>query len=242
MRPWSWWSARRHEGAADLCVGQAVGDQPQHLGLPLGECASGGREPRAGGRPAGEVGDQPPGHRGGEQGVAGGHHADRVYQFGGGGVLEQEAAGAGPQRLIHVVVEVEGGEHQHPRPGRAGCVAEDLAGRLQAVHDRHSHVHQNDVGPQVPRQADRVRAVGGLAHHQQAGLGGEHRGEALPHHRLVVDDQAPGDPAAALRAGRGHGVSPTGSTAETTKPPSGAGPADSEPPSRATRSRIPVSP
>ena len=192
--------------------------------------------------PAGEVGDQPPGHRGGEQGVAGGHHADRVHQFGGGGVLEQEAAGAGPQRLIHVVVEVEGGEHQHPRPGRAGCAAEDLAGRLQPVHDRHPHVHQNDVGQQVPRLADRVRAVGGLAHHLQARLGGEHRGEALPHHRLVVGDQAPRGPAAARRAVRGHGVSPSGSTAETTKPPSGAGPADSEPPSRATRSRIPVSP
>ena len=37
-------------------------------------------------------------------------------------------------------------------------------------------------------------------------------------------------------------VPPSGSTAETTKPPPGAGPADSEPPSSATRSRIPVSP
>ena len=127
--------------------------------------------------------------------------------------------------------------------GRDGpdCVAEDLAGRFQPVHDRHPDVHQNDVGPQMPRQADRVRAVGGLAHDLQAGLGGEHRGEALPHHRLVVGDQAPRGPAA-RRAVRGHGVSPTGSTAETTKPPSGDRPADSEPPSRATRSRIPVSP
>ena len=191
---------------------------------------------------AGEVGDQPPGHRRGEQRVAGGHHADRVDQFGGGGVLEQEAAGAGPQRLVHVVVEVERGEHQHPRPGRAGRGAEDLAGRLQPVHDRHPHVHQDDVGLQVPRLADRVGAVSGLAYHQQARLGGEHRGEALAHHRLVVGDQAPRGHAAAGRAAGGHAVSPSGSTAETTKPPSGAGPADSEPPSSATRSRIPVSP
>ena len=165
-----------------------------------------------------------------------------MNQFGGGGVLEQETAGAGPQRLIHVVVEVEGGEHQHPRPGRAGRVAEDPAGRLQPVHDRHPHVHQDNVGPQMPRQADRFGAVGGLACHLQAGLGGEHRGEALPHHRLVVGDQAPRGPAAVRRTVRGHGVSPSGSTAETTKPPSGSGPADSEPPSRATRSCIPVSP
>ena len=31
----------------------------------------------------------------------------------GGDVLEQEAAGAGMQRVEHVLVEVEGGEHQH---------------------------------------------------------------------------------------------------------------------------------
>ena len=44
---------------------------------------------------AGEVGDQPLRHRWGEQGVAGGHHPDRVDELGGGGVFEQEAAGAG---------------------------------------------------------------------------------------------------------------------------------------------------
>jgi hypothetical protein len=90
---------------------------------------------------------------------------------------------------------------------------------------------------QVSRLADRVGAVGGLAHDQQAWLGVEDRGEALPDHCLVVGDQAPRDPA----AGR-HAVSPSGRTAQTTKPPSGCGPADSEPPSSATRSRIPVSP
>src|SRR5438477_608558 len=37
------------KGAADLGVGQAVGDQPQYLGLPLGERSEGGRERRAGG-------------------------------------------------------------------------------------------------------------------------------------------------------------------------------------------------
>src|SRR5208282_2679045 len=167
---------------------------------------------------------------------------DRVDQFGGGGVFEQEAAGPGPQRLVHVVVEVERGEHQHPRPLRAGWCAEDLAGCLQPVHDRHPHVHQDDVGLQVPGLADRVGAVSSLAHHQQAWLRGEYRGEAFAHHRLVVDDQAARGHAAAGRAPGRHAAWPSGSTADTTKPPSGAGPADSEPPSSATRSRIPVSP
>ncbi len=91
-------------------------------------------------------------------------------------------------------------------------------------------------GWQLTGLVDRLGAVRGLADHEQAGLGGEHGGEALPDHGLVVGDQAAGRP------GAGHGVSPTGSTAQTTKPPPGAGPADSEPPSSATRSRIPVSP
>ena len=90
--------------------------------------------------------------------------------------------------------------------------------------------------------ADRVGAVGGLAHYQQPWLGGEYRGEALPHHRLVVGDQASCGHTAACRVVGRHAVSPSGSTADTTKPPLGAGPADSEPPSRVTRSRIPVSP
>ena len=69
---------------------------------------------------AGEVGDQPAGDRGGEQGIAGGDHADGLYEFGGGGVLEEEAAGAGAQRRIDVFVQVEGREHQHSWPVGAG--------------------------------------------------------------------------------------------------------------------------
>ena len=72
----------------------------------------------------------------------------------------------------------------------------------------------------------------------EARLGGEHRGETLAHHRLIVRDEAAG----AGGTGRAHRVSPSGSTADTMNPPAGVGPADSEPPSRATRSRIPVRP
>jgi hypothetical protein len=230
------------QGAADLGVGQTVGDQPQYLGLPLGERSEAGRERPGRTWLAGEVGDQPAGHRRGQQGVACGDHADRVYELGGGGVLDQEAAGAGPERLIDVFVEVEGGEHQHSRPVRAGGGAEDLAGCLQPVHDRHPHVHQHDIGLQLVCLANRGGTVSGLSHDQQAWLGVEDRGEALPHHCLVVGDQAPRRRVAACRSVGCHAALPRGRTAETTKPPSGDGPADSEPPSSATRSRIPASP
>ena len=86
---------------------------------------------------------------------------------------------------------------------------------MQPVHDRHPHVHQDDVGLQVPGLADRVGAVSGLPYHEQAWLGGEYRGEALSDHHLVVGDQAPRDPAAVWRAAGRHGVWSSGSTAET---------------------------
>jgi hypothetical protein len=72
----------------------------------------GGGRGRDGGQLSAEVGDQPPGCRWGEQRVARGHDFDRVDEFGGGGILEQEPAGAGPQRLVHVFVEVEGGQRR----------------------------------------------------------------------------------------------------------------------------------
>ena len=98
-----------------------------------------------------------------------------------------------------------------------------------------------DTGAQYalpPRLPDGVGAVHGLPGHGHPRLGGQHRGEPLPHHGLVVDDQA-ADGDLVLR----HAARPaTGSTADTKNPPPGAGPADSEPPSSSTRSRMPVSP
>ena len=80
-----------------------------------------------------------------EQGVAGGGDAHRVEQPVGRRVLEQEPAGADAQRLVDVLVEVEGREHQHR--GLELRVGEDPLGRLQAVELRHADVHQDDVGP-----------------------------------------------------------------------------------------------
>jgi hypothetical protein len=90
----------------------------------------------------------------------------------------------------------------------------------------------------VPCLGHRVGAVGGLTHDLKAWLGGENRGEALAHHSLIVDDQA----ARVTTLGWAHAVSPSGSTADTENPPVGVGPADSDPPSSSTRSRIPVRP
>ena len=71
--------------------------------------------------------------------------------------------------------------------------AEYLTGRLQPVHHRHPHVHQDDVGQHVPSLADRLGTIGSLADDQQSWLGSEYGGEAFAHHRLVVGNQASRD-------------------------------------------------
>jgi hypothetical protein len=130
------------------------------------------------------------GHRRGQQGVAGGHDLDGVDQVLGGDVLEQEPAGPGAQRRQDVLVEVEGGQDQHP-DRVLDALAGQAAGRLDPVHAGHADVHQGHVGPDVAGQPDRLVAVGRLADHLQAGLGVQDHPEPGPHQRLVVGDQDP---------------------------------------------------
>ena len=102
---------------------------------------------------------------------------------------------------------------------RGRCVdrsTEQPAGGLQPVHDRHPHVHQHHVRVELAGGGHRLRAVGGVADHQQVRLGGEQRAEALPDHRLVVGDQHPDHRVPALRVVRQlgrHRVTPVGQSA-----------------------------
>ena len=68
-----------------------------------------------------------------------GDDADGVHQLLGGGVLEQEAARPGPQRLGDVVLAAEGGEDQD-------LAVAQLAGGGDAVHAGHLDVHHDHVG------------------------------------------------------------------------------------------------
>ena len=113
-----------------------------------------------------------------------------MQQFVTRGVLEQEPAGAGAQRLVDVVVEIERREHQHAdgvghvRPGEA-------SGRFDPVEDRHADVHQHDVGSEALDDLDRVETIGGLTDHLDVGLGVEDRLEAGAHDVLIVDHDHP---------------------------------------------------
>ena len=84
------------------------------------------------------------------------------------------------------------------------------------------------------RHGHRLVAVGRLADHLEVGLGVDDHGEPAAHQLLVVgDDDADGP--GVCHDGNGR-------RASTAKPPPGAGPASSAPPSTATRSRIPTRP
>ncbi len=103
-------------------------------------------------------------------------------------VLEQETAGARPERGEDVLVEIEGGEDEDPgiAPRRG-----DAPGRLDPVHRGHPHVHQHDVGRELGRQGDRGGAVAGLADDLQVLLRVEDHAEAEADQLLVVGQQYP---------------------------------------------------
>ena len=135
-----------------------------------------------------EAVEQAAGDLGCEQGVAGHHGADPGDELLRRGALEQEAAGAGPDRVVDVVVEVEGCEHEDLR---AGIAAEQVARGLEPVELGHPDVHQHEVRRELARALQRLAPVGGLADHLEVGLRVEDHPQAAAHERLIVGDQDP---------------------------------------------------
>src|SRR5215470_5685332 len=152
-------------------------------------------------------------------------------QLGGLDVFEQEPAGSGPERRVHVLIQVIGGQHEDAG-GAAG--GHDLAGGLDPVQVRHPDVHQDHIGLGLPGQADRLHAVFGLADDLQARPGFQDHPEPAADQGLVIAQQHPD----------GHD-GPSGGSGKATwtaKPPPGRGPASQVPPCSAARSRMPISP
>src|SRR4051794_5106503 len=137
----------------------------------------------------------------------------------------------GHMRELHVVVEVEGGEHEHVRAGLGA--ADDASRRLDPVEPRHADVHENDVRSQAARLVDRLLPVAGLAHDVDVGLGAQDHAQAVAHEPLIVGEQD---------AHRGHVAVSSGSVARTAKPPPGWAALSTWPPKSSARSRMPTSP
>ena len=114
-----------------------------------------------------------------------GDRSDGVDELVGVGVLEQEAARAGPQGVEDVVVAVEGGEDEYL--GQVGL--DDLAGGRDAVEDRHLHVHEHDVRAQLLCCVDCLAPVGRLADDLDVRFDSQDHREPAPDQVLVVDEQ-----------------------------------------------------
>ncbi len=139
-------------------------------------------------------------------------------------VLQEEPAGTRTQRLVHVLVDVERREDQHPGPIPRLGVGHDPPGRLEPVHRGHADVHQHHVRALTRHQVDGLSPVRGLTHDFDVlGRAEQHR-EPAPDQGLIVRHRYPDHRVAPVSSTR------QGSTAVTRNPPPEAGPAERVPP------------
>jgi hypothetical protein len=195
-----------HDPGSDFRVRKPARDEPHDLALPPGQRLERGRRPRWIG-PGGELVDQAPRHRRRDQRVAASDGLDRTEPVVRPGTLEQETGGTGPERLVHVLVEVECRQDEHAYSGERGVGADDPR-RRQTVEHRHADVHQDNVREDAAREVDRLSPVGSLAHHIHLLVRGDERGEVAPDGRLVVRHEH-----------ADHSLRRNGSSAATRKPP-----------------------
>jgi hypothetical protein len=172
------------ELAPDFRIGQAGRDQPQDLVFSLGQLAEFFRRGRA--NDAGELPDHALGDRGRQQRVSRGDGAHRTDELLSRVVLEHEAARAGPQGLVDVLVEAEGSQDQDAGDV-VGC--QDAPGRLEAVDLGHPDVHQHYRRVEPLGHGDSLTTVARFRHHLDVLLAGEQHPKARSDHRLVVGDE-----------------------------------------------------
>jgi hypothetical protein len=143
-------------------------------------------------------------------------------------VLGQKPPRTGLQRAEHRLVIGIGGEHDDLGPRILGP---HPPGRLDTVTPGHPQIHQQYIRIVFTDQPQRIEPVRGDTGHLDAGQQAQQRGQALPHHGLVIGQHD------AQRVVRRHA-----GTTSRTRHPSSVGPVHSSPPTSSARSRIPVRP
>lgn len=107
------------------------------------------------------------------------------------GVLEEEPQGAGAQRRMDVLVEVEGGQRQHPGAAVHRRGGQDAGARLDTVELGHLHVHQHHIGHDAGRLGDRVEPVHRFPRDLKAGSRPDQCGQSAADQIVVVGDEYP---------------------------------------------------
>ncbi len=173
------------EGAGDLAVGAAVGDQAEHLAFAFGQGAA---APLA--LAVLVLAEEGAGDLGLEEDVAGVDGADGAGQRLGVDVLVDVSPGAGAQGGDHGALLGEAGDDQDA--GGVGQFPQAAQG-LDAVHAGHLDVHQDDVGLELLGAGHALGAVAGLADHLDVVLDLQEGAQAAADHLVVVDEEDPDD-------------------------------------------------
>src|SRR5579883_1345775 len=215
------------EGARDLAVRVAGGEQAEDLALAGGDrfggaVALGLARRRAGGDAAARLLAE----RGREHGSAGGERAHRREQPLERHVLEQVAPGAALDRAQGHRVVVERGEHQG---GDGGAAAGQLVEHPEAVAAGHADVEEQHVRRGLEHLGDRLLAARRLADQLDVAGQLEQAPQADAHDRVVVGEHD-----------ADHDAGSSGSEALTAK--AGVVTIARRPPTSSIRARMPASP
>jgi hypothetical protein len=186
----------QRQALGNLGVGQALGHQPENLGLSFGQPGCPGSALAAsvlanrGARtvPADEpavLAEHQAGECRSEDRMPGRRRPYRVDQLGQPRGLKHVAHRACGDGLKHVLLSAAGGQHQHAgrrlrRKQAAGHLGAGLIGQV--------HVEQHDIGPGGRDDAQRLRPVARRPRDRVPGLGQVARG-AFPPDRMIVHDQ-----------------------------------------------------
>ena len=115
-------------------------------------------------------------------------HAQRLQQFRGLGVLQQEAARACPEGAEDVLVESEIRQDDDSHAVQS-LIRDDLPGGLDAVDRGHLDVHQRDIRAVLRGERHRLLPVGCLGDHLNVVFGLKQGPDAAADQRLVVGEE-----------------------------------------------------
>ena len=119
------------------------------------------------------------------------HRTNRFQQLLGRGVLQQETARTRTHRRIHVLINIEGREHDNAHPLILGHLTlavtlQNTVRSLQAVAVRHAHIHEDDLR-RLPlrhhavKNVNRRQTVISLHNDLQVWLGVDEHAQAAAH-------------------------------------------------------------
>jgi hypothetical protein len=193
------------QGARDLLVAPALGEQVEYLALARGQVVW----PGWGRRPPGQ---EPAGNARAEHSAAGRDGAKRRADLVGGRALEDIAASTRRQRGEDGVVVIDHGHHEH---GGARGDLRCLPRRLDAGGPGQVDVHEHHVGRGLPDGLQGLFGGADRAGHLYPGQGREQPGEAVAEDGMVIDDEDPGH-----AGNRASTVTPGQASRTVTVPPS----------------------